>query len=117
MKSVSASGNTVTFNLKYADAAWPDVLATGAGAIVDAKVFPFNKLQPDAKIVGSGPYELPSYTPNEIAVFTPNPHYGGNDVLHNNRFIIRYEESATTLVSDSQRRPWTSPTATCRPQS
>jgi peptide/nickel transport system substrate-binding protein len=103
MKSVSASGNTVTFNLKYADATWPDVLTTGAGAIVDAKVFPFNKLQPDAKIVGSGPYELQSYTPNQIAVFTPNPHYGGNDVLHNNRFIVRYEESATTLVSDSQQ--------------
>jgi peptide/nickel transport system substrate-binding protein len=103
MKTVTASGNTVTFDLKYADAAWPDVLATGAGAIVDAKVFPFDKLQPDAKIVGSGPYELSSYTPNELAVLTPNPHYGGNDVLHNNRFIIRYEESGSTLVSDVQQ--------------
>ena len=103
MKTVTASGNTVTFDLKYADAAWPDVLATGAGAIVDAQVFPFDKLQPDAKIVGSGPYELSSYTPNELAVLTPNPHYGGNDVLHNNRFIIRYEESGSTLVSDVQQ--------------
>jgi peptide/nickel transport system substrate-binding protein len=103
MKTVAASGTTVTFDLKYADAAWPDVLATGAGAIVDAKVFPFDKLQPDAKIVGSGPYELSSYTPNELAVLTPNPHYGGNDVLHNNRFIIRYEESGSTLVSDVQQ--------------
>jgi peptide/nickel transport system substrate-binding protein len=33
-------------------------------------------------------------------VFKPNPHYGGNDVLHNNEFIVRYEETATTLVSD-----------------
>jgi peptide/nickel transport system substrate-binding protein len=103
MKSVTASGNTVTFILKNADVTWPAVLTTGAGAIVDAKVFPFNKLQPDAKIVGSGPYQLQSYTPNEIAVFTPNPHYGGTDVLHNNRFIVRYEESATTLVSDAQQ--------------
>lgn len=103
MKTVTASGDTVTFDLKYADAAWPDVLATGAGAIVDANVFAFNKLQPDAKIVGSGPYQLQSYTPNQLAVLTPNPHYGGNDVLHNNRFIIRYEESASTLVSDVQQ--------------
>lgn len=103
MKSVTASGNTVTFTLKYPAATWPDVLTTGVGAIVDAKVFPFNKLQPDAKIIGSGPYELQSYTPNELAVFVPNPHYGGNDVLHNNRFIIRYEESATTLVSDVEQ--------------
>lgn len=103
MKTVTSSGNTVTFTLKYADAAWPDVLTTGAGSIVDAKVFPFNKLQPDAKIIGSGPYELQSYTPNQIAVFVPNPHYGGTDVLHNNRFIIRYEESAATLVSDVEQ--------------
>jgi peptide/nickel transport system substrate-binding protein len=103
MKSVAASGNTVTFTLKYADATWPDVLTTGAGAIVDASVFAFNKLQPDTKIIGSGPYQLQSYTPNQLALFTPNPHYGGNDVLHNNKFIIRYEESATTLVSDAQQ--------------
>ena len=102
MKSVTASGNTVTFKLKYADATWPDVLTTGVGAIVDAKVFPFNKLLPDAKIIGSGPYELKSYTPDQLAVFVPNPHYGGTNVLHNNQFIIRYEETATTLVSDVQ---------------
>jgi peptide/nickel transport system substrate-binding protein len=103
MKTVTASGDTVTFTLKYADAAWPDVLATGAGAIVDANVFPFNKILPDAKIIGSGPYELSSYTPNQLAVLSPNPHYGGNDVLHNNKFIIRYEESGSTLVSDVQQ--------------
>ena len=103
MKSVTASGNTVTFKLKAPDSVWPDVLTTGVGAIVDQKVYPFAKLQPDAKIIGSGPYELKSYTPNQLAVFVPNPHYGGNDVLHNSEFIIRYEESATTLVSDEQQ--------------
>ena len=103
MKGVTASGNTVTFTMKYPAATWPDVLTTGAGAIVDAKVFPFNKLQPDAKIVGSGPYELQTYTPNQLAVFVPNPHYGGNDAYSNNKFIIRYEESASTLVSDVEQ--------------
>jgi peptide/nickel transport system substrate-binding protein len=103
MKSVTASGNKVTFKLVAPDAVWPAVLTTGAGAIVDQKVFPFKALEPDAKIIGSGPYELQSYTPNQLAVFVPNRHYGGNDVLHNNRFIVRYEESATTLVSDEQQ--------------
>ena len=44
MKSVTASGNTVTFTLKAADSTWPYVLTTGAGAIVDSKVFPADKL-------------------------------------------------------------------------
>ena len=103
MKSVSASGNTVTFKLAAPDATWPAVLTTAAGALVDQKVFSFNKLKPDASVIGSGPYKLASYTPNQLAEFVPNPHYGGNDVLHNNKFIIRYEESATTLVSDEQQ--------------
>jgi peptide/nickel transport system substrate-binding protein len=104
MKSVSYSGDTVTFKLKSADATWPDVLTTGAGAIVDAKIYPFNKLQPSTagKIIGSGPYYLSSYTTNQLAVFKPNAHYGGSDVLHNNEFIVRYEETGSTLVSDLQ---------------
>jgi peptide/nickel transport system substrate-binding protein len=104
MKSVSYSGDTVTFKLKSADAAWPDVLTTGAGAIVDAKVYSFKKLQPSTagSIIGSGPYYLSSYTPDQLAVFKPNKYYGGNDVLHNNEFIVRYEETGATLVSDIQ---------------
>lgn len=102
MKSVTASGDKVTFTLKAADAAWPDVLTTGAGAIVDQKVYSLKSLQPSTagKIIGSGPYYMASYTPDQLAVFKPNPHYGGNDVLHNSEFIVRYEETATTLVSD-----------------
>ncbi len=103
MRSVSAKGNSVTFVLMYPDATWPDVLTSGAGAIADGKVFAFNKLQPDARIVGSGPYQLQSDTLKQLAVFTPNRHYGGTDVLHNNKFTIRCEESGSTLVSDVQQ--------------
>ena len=106
MKSVTAMGDKVTFKLKSADATWPDVLTTGAGAIVDAKVYPSKSLQPSAagSIIGSGPYYLASYTPNQYAVFKPNKYYGGNDVLHNSEFIVRYEETGTTLVSDLQSK-------------
>ena len=82
------------------------MLTTGAGAIVDQKIYPSKSLQPSAagKIIGSGPYYLASYTPNQYAVFKPNAHYGGNDVLHNSEFIVRYEETGTTLVSDLQSK-------------
>ena len=102
MKSVSASGNTVTFTLTGPDSTWPYVLTTAAGSIVDQKVFPANKLEPDASIVGSGPYELSSYTPGQLAEFTPNPHYGGTDKRQNAKFVVRYEQDASTLVSDAQ---------------
>ncbi|HVV76160.1 MAG TPA: ABC transporter substrate-binding protein [Mycobacteriales bacterium] len=102
MKKVTASGNTVTFTLKAPDAAWPYVLTTAAGAIVDSKVFPANKLLADGKVIGSGPYQLSSYTPNQVAEFTPNPHYGGTDQLNNSKFIVKYEQDASTLVSDAQ---------------
>jgi peptide/nickel transport system substrate-binding protein len=103
MKSVSATGNTVTFTLTGPDATWPYVLTTAAGAIVDSKVFPATKLLADDKVVGSGPYQLASYTPNQLAEFTPNPHYGGTDKLANSKFIVKYEQDASTLVSDAQQ--------------
>jgi peptide/nickel transport system substrate-binding protein len=102
MKDVTASGNTVTFTLKAPDATWPYILTTAAGAIVDKKVFPADKLLADSKVVGSGPYQLSSYTPNQLAEFTPNPHYGGSEQLNNSKFVVKYEQDASTLVSDAQ---------------
>lgn len=102
MKKVTASGNTVTFTLSGPDATWPYVLTTAAGAIVDKNVFPANKLLADAKVIGSGPYQLSRYTPNQVAEFTPNPRYGGSDHLANSKFVVRYEQDASTLVSDAQ---------------
>lgn len=103
MKSVTSSGDTVTFTLTAPDAAWPYVLTTAAAAIVDPKVFPADKLLTGSGIVGSGPYKLTSYTPNQVAEFTPNPNYGGTDKLSNSKFIVKYEQDASTLVSDAQQ--------------
>ena len=45
MESVAATGtDTVVFTLKSPDQVWPYVLTTGAGNIVDPKVFPADKL-------------------------------------------------------------------------
>jgi len=35
-----------------------------------------------------------------LAVFKPNPYYGGTEKLANGQFINRYEQNASTLVSD-----------------
>ena len=101
MKSVTASGSTVTFKLKYADSVWPAVLTTGWSDRGPEGV-PVRQAPARREDHRSGPYELGLHA-QPVAVFVPNPHYGGNDVLHNSEFIVRYEESATTLVSDEQQ--------------
>jgi peptide/nickel transport system substrate-binding protein len=103
MKSVTANGNKVTFTLNAPNATFPYVLTTAAASIVDQKVFPATKLLADAKVIGSGPYVLSNYTPNQLAEFTPNPHYSGPDKLANSKFIVKYEQDASTLVSDAQQ--------------
>ncbi|OIV38422.1 ABC transporter substrate-binding protein [Mangrovactinospora gilvigrisea] len=91
LKSTDAPSPTqVVFHLAAPDATFPQRLATGGGALVDAKVFPADKLLADAKVVGSGPYQVKSYTPKQIAQFTPNKDYGGSLKLANSQFVIQY---------------------------
>jgi peptide/nickel transport system substrate-binding protein len=77
MKSVEASGQSVTFHLKTPDATFPSKLATGAGAIVDRKQYPAGKLRGGRTVVGSGPYLLKAYEPGVSATLVPNPAYVG----------------------------------------
>lgn len=100
MKAVTSQGDRVTFTLKRPDAVWPYILTTGAGAIVDPKVFPADKLLSDGDVVGSGPYRLADYVPQQEAELRPNPYYAGPDQLANSGVVIRYEQSASTLISD-----------------
>src|SRR5690625_3709801 len=51
VESVSAEGNTVTFNLTEPDATFPYFLTTGAGAIVSQDVYPADELHPDMEAV------------------------------------------------------------------
>lgn len=103
MKSVKASGNTVTFTLNKPDATFPYVLTTGAGAIVDHKVFSPTKVQADTKIVGSGPYELKQYTAGQQAVLQANSHYGGDANVANKLFIVRYYKQPSALKLDIEQ--------------
>ncbi|HEY3955973.1 MAG TPA: ABC transporter substrate-binding protein [Streptosporangiaceae bacterium] len=100
MKTVTSSGDKVTFTLTGPNAVWPYVLTSAAGYLVDPKVFPADKILADTKVIGSGPYELSKYIPDQLLALKPNPHYGGTDKLANQEFIVKYEQNASTLVSD-----------------
>ena len=116
--TTEASGDdTVIFHLAKPNALWNQVISTGAGAIVDSKVFPADKKLADGKIVGSGPYALKTYQPNQIAQFVPNSEYGGDLQLANSGLVIKYYADENSLKLDVQNGkvdvvyPGLSPTA------
>ena len=103
VKTTAPDPTTVVFTLASGNSLWPQILATGAGAIVDSKVFPADKKLGDSQIVGSGPYELKTYQPNQVAQFVPNPNYGGDVQLANGGLVIRYYADENSLKLDVQQ--------------
>ncbi|MFJ2607789.1 ABC transporter substrate-binding protein [Streptomyces sp. NPDC087425] len=77
LKSVDASGLTVTFHLSSPDATFPFKVATGAGSIVDREKYPKDTLRTGTAVDGTGPYTLTSYTKGKKAALTPNSRYEG----------------------------------------
>ena len=104
LDNVSVSGtDTVVFKLKSPNSVFPYILTTGAGNIVDPKVFPADKLLADDQVIGSGVYTLSSFTKDQQAVLKPNKSYKGSDVLANSGFIVHYEQTASTLKLDVEQ--------------
>jgi peptide/nickel transport system substrate-binding protein len=104
MKHVAAQGtDKVVFTLGSHDNTWQYVLTTLASAIVDPKVFPATAKVADTKVVGSGPYKIESYQPKQQLVLAKNANYSGDDQLQNSRFIIKYEQAASTLKLDVEQ--------------
>src|SRR3954454_9991628 len=108
---------TVVFKLGHPNTLWNQVLSTGAGAIVDSKVYPADKKIADDKIIGSGPYALKSYQTLQTAQFVPNKNYGGDIKLQNGGLIISYYQDENGVKLDAQQGkvdgayPGLSPTA------
>lgn len=94
---------TVVFHSKAGNSLLDWILSTGAGAIVDHKVFPADKLQADAQIVGSGPYKLQTYQTNQVAQFVPNPDYQGSIHLNNGGLVIQYYQDENALKLDLEQ--------------
>ena len=117
VKTDAPDPQTVVFHLSAANSLWPLIISTGAGAIVDHKVFPADKKLADDKVVGSGPYMLKAYQPNQLAQFLPNPNYGGDLKLANGGLVIKYYQDENALKLDVQQGkvdvvyPGLSPTA------
>ena len=104
LDNVSVQGtDTVVFKLKSPNSTFPYILTTGAGNIVDPKVFPPDKLLADDQVIGSGAYVLKSFTKDQQAVLLPNKSYKGNDVLANSGVIVHYEQTASTLKLDVEQ--------------
>lgn len=87
----------VVFHLKNPDSTFPSVLATDAGAIVDEKVFPADKLLDGSKIVGSGPYTLDKYTAKQQASLKASKSYKGTNKLNNSQVVLQYFSEASAL--------------------
>jgi peptide/nickel transport system substrate-binding protein len=87
--------HTVRFHLQRADATWPFILTTGAGAITPSE-YPADKLQPDAKAIGTGPYKLVSYRPGEQTVLERYDGFHG-EKAPNKRIIIQYFDKSSAL--------------------
>lgn len=104
MSSVKATDDkTVVFTLKAPnDQTWPFILGTAAGPIVDSKVFPADKLLPDEKIVGSGPYKIASYAKNQLVQLEANPNYTGPNTPKTAKVALKYFTGSDNLKLDIQ---------------
>nr|WP_308119403.1 ABC transporter substrate-binding protein [Streptomyces sp. JJ38] len=87
---------TVVFHLNTSDATFPQKIASGAGSIVDHRVYPADALRTDGKAVGSGVYTLDSFGPKE-AVFTPNSSYRGSAEVQNSGMTMKFFDDPAKL--------------------
>ena len=91
LESVEATDpTTVTMKLNKVDQTFPFVLTHNVGAIVPDEVYAPDKVQTAPEIVGSGPYKLDKYTPDQQAVFSANPEYTGPNKAKTPNFIVQY---------------------------
>ncbi|MFD0342837.1 ABC transporter substrate-binding protein [Streptomyces sp. NPDC127117] len=79
---------TVIFRLKVPDATFPSKIASGAGSIVDRRVYPKDSLLEGGKTVGSGPYKLDSIDKSE-AVFSVYSGYHGTAEVKNSGVTMK----------------------------
>ncbi len=88
---------TVTFNLARPDTTFQFVLTTAAASIVDEDVFPADQLIGDSDIVGSGPYMLEQYQPENQAVLSANPEYTGDKTPKAEQVFVQYFAASSAL--------------------
>jgi peptide/nickel transport system substrate-binding protein len=91
--------STIVFHLSGPDSTFPFKLATPAADIVDRNVYDATKVHQGYGVVGSGPYELQSFTSGKSAVFVKNPRYKGTIQLNNSKIELRFFTSSKAMQS------------------
>ena len=91
--------NTVIFHLNAPDQTFIEVLTTATTSIVDHKVYPADKLLPDAQAIGSGPFTLAQYKAGQQAVFAANAKYKGPDTPKVSKVFVQYFNDPAPLKS------------------
>ncbi|WP_037571036.1 ABC transporter substrate-binding protein [Phaeacidiphilus oryzae] len=107
--SVATSGSTgVTFHLRKPDATFPDEIASGAGSIVDPKVFPADKPYDGTSPVGSGVYKVDSAATRtvdgstqgtSITLSANSAYQGAASTPQNSAFTFRYYDTPQQLLA------------------
>ncbi|MFD3540653.1 ABC transporter substrate-binding protein [Streptomyces sp. NPDC058662] len=93
----------VTFRLKTSDATFPSKIASGAGAIVDHREYPADKLRTDNKATGSGVYKLDAFS-DKSASFSVNKSYSGKAKAKNTGVTLKFfngDQAALKSVLES----------------
>ena len=103
VSATAPDANTVVFKLKNPnDQTWPFVLGTSAGPIVDSKVFPADKVLPDAQAIGSGPFKLGSFQKNQLVQLLANPNYTGANKPKASSITLKYYTQSNNMKLDIQ---------------
>jgi peptide/nickel transport system substrate-binding protein len=98
LKSVAAPDpTTVTMTLSKPDATFPFILTHNVAAIVPDEIYPADAKQPDDKTIGSGPYQLDKWTPDQQAVLSANPNYNGPNKAQTPNFLVQYFDQPSAL--------------------
>ncbi|OWU82955.1 ABC transporter substrate-binding protein [Oceanicola sp. 22II-s10i] len=101
---IKADGNTVSITLdkQYALSFVLNCLTATIGGIVDMKTVMENEVDGDmgnewlrTNTVGSGPYKVQAYRPNESVMLTLNEHYHGDKPAMERVVVQHIQESAT----------------------
>ncbi|MFJ4896092.1 ABC transporter substrate-binding protein [Streptomyces sp. NPDC088788] len=95
----AVSARTVVFHLKTPDATFPSKIASGAGSIVDHREYKSNALRNDGRAIGSGPYNLQSFS-NRKAKFTVNENYHGSAQVKNSGVTLRFVDQGQKLLKE-----------------
>ncbi len=89
--------STVVFHLNAPDTTFLKLLTTATTSIVDEDVFPADKLMDDTGVIGSGPYQLSKYEPDQLAVLEANPEYSGDRTPQTKQIFVQYFADAAPL--------------------